>query len=179
MTIKELFDFITDKTINVENMEDCLERISDRIANRNFDEMSEQEKIDEEVFKSSYIPKTLSDVYDIERDIFGKKTAEAEVDKDLIYATVTGLDEDLKVAEKPKVLGEVESEDGSQSESDEEDENEADEEKGKSKGRNKEETTDEKRARKKAIRDEKAAKRETKIPKHVKKRKEKMSTKKK
>lgn len=179
MTIKELFDFVTDPTITENNMEECLEKISDRIANRNFDEMSEQEKIDEEVFKSSFIPKTLSDVYDIERDIRNAKTDE-NGKPELIYATVTGLDLNLKVAEKPKVLedeaeNESEDESGSETEGDDDD----DETKAKSSGRNKQETNDEKRARKKAIREDKATKRESKVPKHIKKRKEKMGAKKK
>lgn len=172
MTIKELFDFITDPNITEENMEDCLERISDRIANRNFDEMSEQEKIDEEVFKSSFIPKTLSDVYDIERDIRNAKNDE-NGKSELIYATVTGLHSNLNVAEEPKLLddeaesesGDDEGRSGSESEG-----NNDDETKTKSLGRNKQETSDEKRARKKAIREDKATKRETKVPKHVKKR---------
>ena len=178
MTIKELFDFVTDRTINEENMEQCLEKISNRIADRNFDELSEQEKIDEEVFKNSFIPKTLSDVYDIERDILAsKQKSNDENGQELIYATVTGLD--LKVAEKPKVLDEAESEsEGSDSDSNEEEHNE-DSEKTKAQGRNKNETAEEKRARKKAIKEEKATKRETKVPKHVKKRKEKLNSKKK
>lgn len=181
MTVKELFDFVTDPNITENNMEECLEKISDRIANRNFDEMSEQEKIDEEVFKSSFIPKTLSDVYDIERDIRDAKTDENGM-PELIYATVTGLN---STTEKPKLLEEEEDavsksgdeESGSESEDNEDDQDE-DGTKTKSTGRNKQETSDEKRARKKAVREEKSTKRETKVPKHIKKRKEKMGTKK-
>jgi RIO kinase 1 len=177
MTIKELFDFVTDRTINEENMEQCLEKISDKIANRNFEELSEQEKIDEEVFKNAFIPQNLSDVVDIERDIFNGKTKNEK----LIYATVTGLDGNLNVAEKPKVLEDDENEsDEEEEESDgSENEDESEESKFKSQGRNKQETAEEKKARKKALREEKATKRETKIPKHVKKRKEKMGSKKK
>lgn len=180
MTIKELFDFVTDRTINEENMEQCLEKISDRIANRNFDELSEQEKIDEEVFKNSFIPKTLSDVYDIERDILtSKKPSTDDTKQELIYATVTGLDANLNVADKPRILGEDEAaSDSDGSESDDEQVSQ-DGEKRKAQGRNKQETPEEKRARKKAIKEEKATKRETKIPKHVKKRKEKLNSKKK
>lgn len=174
MTVKELFDFVTDRNINEQNMEDCLEKISDRIANRNFDELSEQEKIDEEVFKNSFIPKTLSDVIDIERDIFGKKNAQKD-SQELIYATVTGLNVNLKADEEV----EDESDGTSNGSESNEDETQDDDTKTKVQGRNKQETTDEKKARKKAIREEKATKRETKIPKHIKKRKEKMGSKKK
>lgn len=62
MTVKELFDFITDKSITEENMEECLEKISDRIKDRDINELTAQEKIDEEVFKNIYIPKRLDEV---------------------------------------------------------------------------------------------------------------------
>lgn len=175
MTIKELFDFITDPTITEENMEICLEAISEKIADRNIDELTAQEKIDEEVFKNAFIPKTLSDVYDVERDVFGKKDSEEK--NELIYTTVVGLDSELKVAEKPKVL---EDENILEDISDESDASEGeDDEKQKTQAsRSKTETLEEKKARKKAVKDEKAQKRENKIPKHVKKRKEKMARKK-
>jgi RIO kinase 1 len=174
MTIKELFDFITDPTISEENMEVCLEAISEKIADRNIDELTAQEKIDEEVFKNAFIPKTLSDVYDVERDVFGKKNSEEK--NELIYSKIVGLDSELKVADKPKVLDD---ENVLEEISDEESESESEGvEKEKSKGRNKTETLEEKKARKKAIKEEKAQKRENKVPKHVKKRKEKLAKKK-
>lgn len=183
MTIKELFDFVTDRTINEANMEECLERISDRIAHRDIDDLTEQEKVDEEVFKNSFIPKTLSDVVDIERDIFGKRNEEKQKRPELIYATVTGLDENLKVAETPKLLKDdddvVYGTDSSSESENSGDGAKDDDLKGKSQGRNKQETTEERRARKKGVREEKATKRETKIPKHIKKRKEKLGSKKK
>lgn len=62
MTVKELFDFITDPTINDTNVDDYLEKLSDKIANRDVNELTEQEKVDEEVFKKAYIPKRLDEV---------------------------------------------------------------------------------------------------------------------
>lgn len=180
MTIKELFDFVTDRNINETNMELCLEKISDRIANRNIDELSEQEKVDEEVFKNSYIPKTLSDVYDIERDIFNKKNAGKANGEDLIYAKITGLDLNSENnLDKPESIDDDESDEASASESIDGDEEVSEGVDKKVQGRNKQESAEEKKARKKAIREEKATKRETKIPKHIKKRKEKLGTKKK
>lgn len=172
MTIKELFDFITDPKITEANMEECLEEISERISDRNIDELTAQEKIDEEVFKNAFIPKTLSEVYDVERDVFGKKNSE-EATEELIYSKIIGLDtaEKSKLIDDADVLEEI---------SDEESESETNEdgEKQKSNGRDKAESLEEKKARKKAIKDEKAQKRENKIPKHIKKRKEKMARKK-
>lgn len=65
MTIKELFDFITDPTVTEENMDEYLEKISERIANRDLQELTAQEKIEEEVFKQAFIPQRLDEVYDL------------------------------------------------------------------------------------------------------------------
>lgn len=168
MTIKELFDFVTDPTITEKNMEELLENISERISGRSIDELTAQEKVDEEVFKNAFIPKTLSDVYDVERDVFGKKNEKSE---ELIYSTVIGLNSN--VVEEEEVSDEEESE-----ESGDEEEEVGNYEKKQAQGRNKTETAEEKKARKKAIKEDKATKRENKVPKHVKKRKEKLFKKK-
>ena len=49
MTIKELFDFVTDLSITSDNIDDYLERAMTISSQRTIDEISEQEKIDEEV----------------------------------------------------------------------------------------------------------------------------------
>ena len=64
MTVRELFTFITDPNINEANMFDHLEHISEQIADRDIDSFSEQQKVDEEVFKHEYIPKRLDEVSD-------------------------------------------------------------------------------------------------------------------
>lgn len=63
MTVRELFTFITDPNITEDNMETYLEQIAEKIGNRNINELSEQEKIEEEVFKRAYIPKRLDEVW--------------------------------------------------------------------------------------------------------------------
>lgn len=63
MTLRELFTFITDPNITEDNMENYLETIAERIGDRNFNELSQQEKIEEEVFKHAYIPKRLDEVF--------------------------------------------------------------------------------------------------------------------
>ena len=167
MTVKELFDFITDPTTDDDNMDDKLEIISEKIANRNFEEMTEQEKIEEEVFKQAFIPKSLHDVYDVERDVFEKDK------KDLIYKTITGIEakDDQKASENIS--------DESSSESDNEDDNTTDATIKEGKFvRSKDETSEEKKARKKAVKDAAAEKRKTKVKKHIKKRKDKIAMKK-
>jgi len=183
MTVKELFDFVTDPTIVEENMEQCLNTISDKIADRNLDELTEQEKIDEEVFKQAFIPKRLGEVYDVERDIFNMKN-KTSTDEDLIYKTITGLDTNLNVQQTPSMLKDAENT-GESTNSDVESENEssdsesdADEtEAFKSSARPKNETLEEKKARKKAIKEAAAEKRKTKVKKYIKKKKEKQYSK--
>lgn len=101
MTVKELFDFITDVTVVEENMEQCLEKISERIADRDLDSMNAQEKIDEEVFLKTFIPKRLDEVVHVERDIAKAKMGDAD---DLMYKIITGLSDQLSVKDVPDVL---------------------------------------------------------------------------
>lgn len=124
-------------------------------------------------------------MYDIERDIYAAKkdSNNSKGNNELIYAKVVGLDENLNVADKPAVLKDS-TENGENSDSEENDSNsdsdtENPEKESKSKARDKNETAEDKKARKKAVKEDKAAKRATKIPKHVKKRKEKLAGKKK
>lgn len=62
LTVKELFDFITDPTITEKNLEECMQKLSEKVASRNFDDMTAQEQIEEETFKNVYIPKRLTEV---------------------------------------------------------------------------------------------------------------------
>jgi RIO kinase 1 len=65
MTVRELFDFITDPTITDSNRDAYLDKMSERTAARTLEEVSVQEQIDEEVFKKAFIPKSLTEVYNI------------------------------------------------------------------------------------------------------------------
>jgi RIO kinase 1 len=65
MTVKELFDFITDPTIIDSNRDAYLDKMSERAAARTLEEVSAKEQIDEEVFKKAFIPKRLTEVYNI------------------------------------------------------------------------------------------------------------------
>nr|CAD7264530.1 unnamed protein product [Timema shepardi] len=106
MTIKELFDFITDPTIREINIEEYLDKVSERAAARTIEVTSEeytaQEQIDEEVFKNAFIPKRLAEVVDIERDIRNVKSGK---EKELVYKTITGLKGDLSGPQtRPEIL---------------------------------------------------------------------------
>lgn len=65
MTVKELFDFITDPTITDNNMDAYLDKMSEKAAARTLEEVTAQELIDEEVFKKAFIPKRLTEVFKI------------------------------------------------------------------------------------------------------------------
>ncbi|XP_036670384.3 serine/threonine-protein kinase RIO1 [Drosophila suzukii] len=182
MTVKELFDFITDQTITADNMEECLERISERIKDRDFDAISAQEKIDEAVWQNTYIPKRLDEVRHFERDVAKAKQG---VQQNLIYGKITGLTSDLDVQQQPEVLEittgkEEEGSDaqtsGSEDEDSQDNENDDDASRFKNSARPREESPESKKARKKAVKDAKAEQRKVKVKKHVKKRKEKMGS---
>lgn len=122
LTVKELFDFVTDPTINESNMDDYLLKMMDIASNRT--NLAEIEKLNEEVFKHSYIPYTMNDVVDIERDFRRAKQGE-----NLIYATLLGLNQDLsKPRDEPVILQSEDTIEAHQSEEetseDEEDETE-------------------------------------------------------
>ncbi|KAI4494535.1 hypothetical protein M0802_008856 [Mischocyttarus mexicanus] len=200
MSVKALFDFITDPTINENNMDEYLDIISSQIHERMNQESNPDQEINEEVFKQAYIPQRLNQVIDIERDI-----QLAKVDKkDLIYKTLFGLKGDLsKPNEIPEVIinksnknitnnngeeqeeEEEEEEDSSDDENrcssneeDTEDDSNGSEKKFINSARPRNESPESKKARKKAIKEQQAEKRKSKVKKHIKKRKEKILKKK-
>uniref|UniRef100_A0A672KAF3 non-specific serine/threonine protein kinase n=1 Tax=Sinocyclocheilus grahami TaxID=75366 RepID=A0A672KAF3_SINGR len=65
MTVRELFEFITDPSITSDNSNQYLDKVSELTA----EERSNQDKVDEEVFKKAYIPRTLTEVTHYERDV--------------------------------------------------------------------------------------------------------------
>lgn len=193
MTVKELFDFVTDPTVKEENMDEYLERSMEIASNRS---SNEPENLEDEIFKKSFIPYTMNDVVDFERDFRRVKQGE-----NLIYTTLHGLKEDLSQPRQvPELLKSEESEEkvnkDNEASSDEEDsadedendsnedENDSDESDSEDEGLNEEEkqkriqlhtrprdeSPNSRKARKNAVKEEKREKRKVKTPKHVKKR---------
>ncbi|WWC96560.1 hypothetical protein V866_003428 [Kwoniella sp. B9012] len=123
-------------------------------------------KTDDAVFLSSYIPRTLAEVYDPERDVDLLKRGGGD---DLIYAGITGL----KLADKteeigPKEVKEVRFEDEQAEESESEEEVQGDQPH-KPRGF-RHEDKDAKKERKKALKEENREKRKNKMPKAEKQR---------
>merc|ERR1719282_2092729 len=157
LTVKELFDFTVDLNIEDNAEEEALEKLSEKASQRTEDERTALELVENEVFKQIFIPRKLIEVDFPERDIEGNKGAE-----DPVYKSVTGVK--LDVSE-------------SSTDSDSSDENNDNEEEAfKDSHRPRDESPNSKKERKKAIKAEQAEKRKNKVKKHVKKRKEKVSS---
>uniref|UniRef100_A0A1B0AQM3 Serine/threonine-protein kinase RIO1 n=1 Tax=Glossina palpalis gambiensis TaxID=67801 RepID=A0A1B0AQM3_9MUSC len=195
MTVKELFDFITDQSINDNNMEACLERLSEQIKDRDCETFTAEETINEAVWQNSYIPKRLDEVPHFERDVDRAKKGETA---NLIYGKIMGLNEKLQVQKRPGILeackGSEENFENNekllnkphekvddtfeQEKSDEDTQSSTieDETNFRNCARPRNESPESKRARKKLVKEAKAEKRQVKIKKHIKKRKEKVGT---
>uniref|UniRef100_A0A3Q1HPW0 Serine/threonine-protein kinase RIO1 n=1 Tax=Anabas testudineus TaxID=64144 RepID=A0A3Q1HPW0_ANATE len=143
MTVRELFDFITDPSITCNNIDQYLDKAMVIAAERTSEQRSDQDRVDEEVFKKAYIPRTLTDVSHYERDVDLMRTKEEESsisghDDNILYQTLTGLKKDLSGVQAVRSpLSCLE--------------------------------------RKKMVKEAQREKRKTKVPKYVKKRKEKVA----
>ncbi|XP_059483747.1 serine/threonine-protein kinase RIO1 [Neocloeon triangulifer] len=160
LNIRTLFDFIVDPNITKDKVQERLDELSQKSASEIYDE------VDDEVFKKAYIPRTLTEVIDFEKDL-------AKDDSEVLYRTVAGIKVDKEGSAEESGSEGGEEADSSASESDSE------ASKFVNCARPREESPNSKKERKKAIKDQQAEKRKAKIKKHVKKRKEKLGSKKK
>jgi len=163
---RTIFNFITAPEGPVEEpaLSEAIEHLYEiRPAVAETDEAAAALEVDNEVFRNQYIPQTLDEVYDIEKE------ADKKVDE-LVYKHM--------LADKTVVDKEEEEAGSSDEGSDEgaalsdEDDSDVDEsifDKGRPRGK-KHEDKDEKRLHKQAVKEAKREKRKDKIPKAVKKR---------
>ncbi|KAG7273891.1 hypothetical protein CRUP_025952 [Coryphaenoides rupestris] len=172
MTIRELFEFITDPSITSDNINQYLERAMEIASDRTAQERSDQDRVDEEVFKKAYIPRTLTEVSHFERDVAAMReenTALQTQNDNILYQTVMGLKRDLSGVQKvPALLDDSSSDESS---CDDEEGGKEDEEKGENEG----ESPVDRKELKKQIKEAQREKRKSKTPKHVKKRKERVA----
>lgn len=61
MSLKSLFNFITDPTVSEENMEEYLDLASEKVT-QNSQSLDPEEEVEEQVFKQAYIPQRLDEV---------------------------------------------------------------------------------------------------------------------
>ncbi|GFR11003.1 hypothetical protein TNCT_79581 [Trichonephila clavata] len=157
--IRKLYDFITKSDFKSEDVLEYVENVRKEVK-ENPEKFTEESKVDEEVFKRAYIPQRLDEVIDVERDIFVG-------DKEILY------DANIKNQSQKESLEQSDTNSESSSSGDSETE-----EKKKSStncGRPRDESPNSKKERKKALKEARREKQKTKVPKHLKKRKEKAS----
>lgn len=172
MTVRELFDFITDPSITCHNIDQYLEKAMVISAERTSEQRSDQDGVDEEVFKKAYIPRTLTEVSHYERDVSLMKAKEEESaisghNDNVLYQTLTGMKKDLSGVQTVPALLEEDQSSSSEEEEEEDDDEEVQEQS--------EEASVDKKEKKKMVKEAQREKRKNKTPKHVKKRKEKVS----
>jgi len=205
MSVKELFDFVTDPTISDDNIDEYLDKMQEIVLVRNssMNSCSAQQQVDDEVFKQVYIPRTLEEVVTYEEDY--EKVQEGHKN-DISYQIVTGLKPDLTGPQDiPVILQEnrqnfekstkgtlstntdnitskasaldLDESDSSDSESSESGPSESEDVvQGHKVPRRAKRNLDpsEKKAHKLAVKEQNKERRKNKIPKHIKKRKEKV-----
>ena len=190
MTVRELFDFVTDPSITDKNVEQYLEKAQAIAANREKIIENPDEQVKEEVFKSVYIPRTLDGVVDVEKDTAKALKGDTE---GIFYQTVIGLKKDLSGAQDvPELLisskgplqsnnNTINSPKASDSSDHDKNENSSDDDSVKSSeeecesGDQKDKETLSRKERKKIIKEANRERRKNKTPKHVKKRKHKLA----
>ena len=190
MTVRELFDFVTDPSITDKNVEQYLEKAQAIAANREKIIENPDEQVKEEVFKSVYIPRTLDGVVDVEKDTAKALKGDTE---GIFYQTVIGLKKDLSGAQDvPELLisskgplqsnnNTINSPKASDSSDHDKNENSSDDDSVKSSGEEcesgdqKDKETLSRKERKKIIKEANRERRKNKTPKHVKKRKHKLA----
>uniref|UniRef100_A0A6Q2ZBG3 Serine/threonine-protein kinase RIO1 n=1 Tax=Esox lucius TaxID=8010 RepID=A0A6Q2ZBG3_ESOLU len=114
MTLRELFEFVTDPSITRSNINLYLERAMEITSERTAEERSNQDSVNEEVFKNAYIPRTLASKHflsDMGRVDFVQHLSNlfftSRLDNKtslVLYQTVTGLKKDLSGVQTVKVM---------------------------------------------------------------------------
>ncbi|XP_007541268.1 serine/threonine-protein kinase RIO1 [Poecilia formosa] len=169
MTVRELFDFITDPAVSSGNIEAYLDKAMATAAQRTAEQRSDRDRVDEEVFKQAYIPRTLTQVRGYERHVELMKSEEAAAisghHDDVLYQTLTGLKKDLSGVQTIPALLEEDQPSSEEEEEGEEEEKEEDQEG----------SPMDKKERKRVVKEAQRERRKSKVPKHVKKRKEKVA----
>ncbi|KAH8805555.1 RIO1 family-domain-containing protein [Xylogone sp. PMI_703] len=172
---QSVFGFITsyDEPVKEPGLGDALENLYQNRPPEATDEQTAAEnEVDTEVFRQQYIPQTLEQVYDFERDAEKVRKGQKE---DLIYRNLladrlpllSGNEADAEdtVGDSTERASEEQSESGNS----EEDDDGSRFEKGVPRGKRFEDK-EAKKAHKQAVKEEKREKRKEKMPKHIKKK---------
>lgn len=168
-----VFDFIITPEGAVEEpgLKESIERLyASRAESATDDKAVAEQEVDNEVFRQQYIPQTLEQVYDIEKD--AETIGHGEADK-LVYRNLLADQVVLPKVANHEASGEDQSDEDATLDSEEGSGEESDDEskfaKGPPRGKRFEDK-DEKKLRKQATKEAKSEKRKEKMPKHLKKR---------
>ncbi|EFA79869.1 putative protein serine/threonine kinase [Heterostelium album PN500] len=175
MLTQELFEFVTDISINDDNIDLYLD--AKKIVDRG--DLTEEDKIKEEVFRNAYIPRTLDQILDLDRDL-----AKAKAGGDVFYNTIMGLSSSLTTTlDAPEMIKKDSNDDDDDEEDSEDDDSEDEDEDDESDSDSNEVVSGildkdgkpikledmPKKERKKLVKELNRERRKTKIPKHIKK----------
>ncbi|KAL3641723.1 hypothetical protein CASFOL_012538 [Castilleja foliolosa] len=179
MTIRELFDFIVDPTIDDDSVDSYLEEVQQKILARG-DEISAEEKIADSVFVQTFIPKTLDNVKNAEADV--QRIVSGMDTNDLYYETITGLKKALSMSNpenKPVKEANADENANSLDNESESDSGESDDDSDEDWSEKERQTPEERKAsrkeNKKKVKEENREARKSKVPKAVKKKKKKLA----
>ncbi|KAI1857893.1 uncharacterized protein JN550_012968 [Neoarthrinium moseri] len=164
---RTIFDFISapEGAVEEPGMSETLERLyTSRSPTDDTEDGQAQQEVDNEVFRNQYIPQTLEQVYDIEKD--AQKIGAGQGDQ-LVYRNLLA-DQVVPAKTGSEASSEDEDDEGAALDSDGTDD-ESKFEKGQPRGKRFQDK-DEKKHHKQAVKEEKREKRKEKMPKHVKKR---------
>ena len=102
MTVRELFEFVTDLSLTDNQVEEYLRRAEKKAVERGPGSEGADEQVSEAVFKQIFIPRTLQEVERFEEDFQKMSVGEG---RDIAYSVVTGLKPDLTgVQSVPQLL---------------------------------------------------------------------------
>ncbi|KAL9042821.1 MAG: hypothetical protein Q9214_003675 [Letrouitia sp. 1 TL-2023] len=170
---KAIFEFVTaaQGSLDPSKLSESLEKLYQVRPDMDDEERGEQE-VATEVFRSQYIPQTLEQVYDVERDV--EKVGMGNQD-DLVYRNLLADNvvshTDQPSDEETSAMGELANRDENhRSKSDNGSDSESDAFTKKTPRGKRFEDKDTKKEHKKAVKEEKREKREHKMPKYVKKK---------
>lgn len=174
LTNKELFDFVVDPSLDDSNLDDHLDAMMAKAAERPIVPTVEEE-VAEKVWAQAYIPKKLEEVLHYERD--HERLQNGNDIEGIYYQAIAGMKEDMSGARNRKEeeinsLGDGESSgEHGYSSGEGSGMNSSDKEFYEERPKmTKEEIREARKANKKHVKLENAEKRKTKIPKHVKKK---------
>jgi len=174
MTLRELFDFVTDVTITSYNIHQYLEKAMEIASSR--PQTLQYKSSDEIVFEKSYIPRTLDEVKHFERDVDNAKKGTVD---GVLYHTITGMNRTLSgVRHVPEILNTTESDTDEENSSRSDVDSEGTDVSTRPKNQvisTRTMTKEERKEHKKQVKEENRERRQDKVPKHVKKRRDKLA----